>query len=243
MKTIKKILLLATFIIAGCQNPMDVTNDREKEKIGNKPVDFYFSIDSLIYESVFPDSIMITDLSVINKLKTNLAINTIIPKRGTLFSIQNFIPAVLTPYGTQTDFIPFKLKFVSSESGSFVDSLFVNGKNYPFLLVRAIVNDAYAYDVNFDTLDLSILETATRKLYLCNNTTRAIKLKSFQFSNTDFEFAGDFELPLDIPPKSQVIKYIMFSPKQQNYYNPTLKLRFTNAYYPDSIVALKSNIK
>lgn len=243
MKTLKKILLLGMIVFTGCQNPMDVSNDIEKEKIGNKPVDFYFSVDSLIYESVYPDSIKITDLLVLNKKKTNLAINTILPKWGSAFTVQDFIPAVLTPYNTVGDNVPFKLKFSSSESGEFFDTLFVNGKDYPYLYLIAIVHDAYAFDVNFDTLYLSILETATRKLYLCNNTTRLIKLKAFQFSNPDFEFAEDFDLPLDIPPKSQIIKYIMFSPKHQNYINPKLTLRFTNAYYPDSVVALKSHIK
>jgi len=239
----KKILILVTIIFAGCQNPMDVSNDIEKEKIGNKPVDFYFSVDSLIYESVFPDSIKTTDLLVLNKKKTNLAINTIFPKWGSVFTVQDFIPAVLTPYNTVGDNVSFKLKFLSSGSGEFFDTLFVNGTDYPYLFVRAIVHDAYAFDINFDTLDLNILETATRKLYLCNNTNRLIKLKAFQFSDPDFEFAEDIDLPLDIPPKSQIIKYIMFSPKHQNYNNPKLTLRFTNAYYPDSIVALKSHVK
>jgi hypothetical protein len=243
MKTLKKILILVTIIFAGCQNPMDVTDDRAKEKVGNKPVDFYFSVDSLIYASAYPDSIIYADLSVINKLKTDLAINTIVPKWGIVFGVQNFTPALLTPYGTAGDFVPFKLKFTSSESGAFFDTLFVNGKNYPYLLVRAVVYDAYAFDVNFDTLILDSNQTATRKLYLCNNTTRSIKLQSYQFSNPDFEFAEDFNLPLEIPPKSQIIKYIMFSPNQQTYSNPNLKLHFTNAYYPDSVVALKAKIK
>jgi len=243
MKTIKIILILVTIIFAGCQNPMDVTDDRDKEKIGNKPVDFYFSVDSLIYESVFPDSAKVSEILVINKKKTDLPVNTILPKFGRLFTVQNFTPAVLTPYGTQTDFVSFNLKFVSNESGAFFDTIFVNGKNYPYLLVRAIVHDAYAFDVNFDTLNLSILETATRKIFICNNSNRTIKLKEFEFSNPDFEFAEDFDLPLDIPPKSQIIKYLLFSPKQQNYTNPALKLRFTNSYYPDSVVAFKLLVK
>ncbi|MEI6089660.1 MAG: hypothetical protein WCR42_04345 [bacterium] len=243
MKTIKIILILATIVIAGCQNPMDVTDDIDKEKIGNKPMDYYFSVDSVLYESVYPDSTKVLDLLILNKLKTDLAINTIVPKWGTAFTVQDFIPGTLKPIFTNGDNIPFKVKFFSSESGEFFDTLFVNGKDYPYLYLKAIVHDAYAFDVNFDTLDLSILETATRKLYLCNNTTHLIKLKSFQFSNPDFDFAEDFDLPLDIPPKSQIIKYVLFSPKQHNYFNPTLKLRFTNAYYPDSVVALKSHIK
>ncbi len=243
MKTIKKILILATIIFAGCQNPMDVTDNRDKEKIGNKPMDFYFSEDSLIYESVYPDSVVSTDLLLLNKLKTDLSINNMLPKWGTAFTVQEFIPGILKPINTVGDNLPFKIRFSSKESGAYFDTLFVNGKNYPYLLMRAIVHDAYAFDVDFDTLNLSILETATRKLVICNNTNRIIKLKEFQFSNPDFDFAEDFDLPLDIPSKSQIVKYIMFSPKQQNYSNLKLTLRFTNAYYPDSVVALKAHIK
>lgn len=243
MKTIKKILILGVIALAGCQNPMDVTDDRDKEKIANKPVDFYFSVDSLIYDSVFPDSIKVTDLLILNNKTKDLPINTILPKWGSLFTIQEFLPGVLKPKNTSGDNLPFRIRFSSSESGYFFDTLFANNKDYPSLVVRAIVHDAYAFDVNFDTLNLSILETATKKLVLCNNSNRMIKLSSFQFSNADFEFAEDFDLPLDIPSKSQVIKYIMFSPKQLNYNNPKLTLRFANAYYPDSVVVFKLHVK
>jgi hypothetical protein len=164
------------------------------------------------------------------------------PKLRSLTSFVGlYFPFTLEKESTTGYTKDFKLRFQTSESGYYHDTLMYPNHKNPKVLFTARVAHVYASDLAFD--DTQINQFNLKLLQIRNNSTVVATITEFELIDEGGNFINEpvVSLPLTINPQSnsEDIK-ITFNPSKSGLHNAKIKFKVefesgTNWYYYDEI--------
>lgn len=240
------ILLFFLSFLFSCQDPasVDATRDKKvKYDPNDVPPNFLITPSVINTDVLRPNQVYEIDLTMSNITDQQVTIlDAYFPKLRSITSLIGiYFPFTLEMELTTGDTKDFKLRFQTSESGYYHDTLMYPNHKNPKVIFTARVAHVYANDLAFD--DTQVNQFNLKLLQVRNNSTVVATITEFKLIDENGNYINEPEvnLPLNINPQSnsEDIK-ITFNPTTSGLHKSKIKFKVEfesgeNWYYYNEI--------
>ncbi len=238
------MMMVFSFLIVtnSCKSPLEVDALRDKDTIfdpNNKPALIKFEPNILDFDMVFPNDESDLEFIIENISKSDVLINQFTHKNSnsTFNLAEEFQPFTLKTSAPDKS-KKLKMIFSSSQSGTFIDTVFVNNFQKTILILKAKVPDIYGRDLLFDNTTKGGISGKVLRIF--NESQDSVTIAEFSITENQNIFFEEpkIQLPLIIPPKSSINIVVNFNPSEAKTYDSEIRIKVKTDGIVDEIIKL-----